>query len=226
MSEPGVGPTGITVVVADDHPMFRAGIAALVDSLPWATVAAEAGDGDAAVAAALQHRPDVLLVDLHMPGRNGLEVIRELAAAAPQVRCLVLTMVENDVTAAAALRAGARGYLLKGASRDEVTRALRAVANDEVILGPSVGPAVVARLAAGEDRLVPFPQLSPREREVLEQVARGLTNTQVGLRLHLSEKTVRNLVSAVLAKLPATTRAEAIARARDAGLGADGTAGW
>jgi DNA-binding NarL/FixJ family response regulator len=209
----------LAVVVADDHPMFRAGLAALVDALPWARVVGQAADGDEAVALALAHRPDVVLMDLHMPGTNGLEAIRRLAAELPSVACLVLTMVENDDTAAAALRAGARGYLLKGATREEITRALEAVGHGEVILGAAVGPAVLSRLAARSDRLTPFPQLTEREHEVLDLVARGLGNGEIARRVHLSEKTVRNVVSAVLSKLPAGSRPQAIAMARDAGMG-------
>ena len=199
--------------------MFRAGIAALVDALPGAAVVAQAADGDEAVALPLAERPDVVLMDLHMPGTNGLEAIRRLSADLPSAACLVLTMVENDDTVAAALRAGARGYLLKGASRDEIVRALEAVGHGEVILGAAVGPGVLARLVARSDRLTPFPQLTEREHEVLDLVARGLGNAQIAAKLYLSEKTVRNVVSSVLSKLPAETRAQAIAIARDAGLG-------
>jgi DNA-binding NarL/FixJ family response regulator len=207
------------VVVADDHPMFRAGIAALVDALPWAEVVGQAADGDEAVALAHAERPDVVLMDLHMPGTNGLEAIRRLAAELPEVACLVLTMVEHDDTVAAALRAGARGYLLKGATRDEITRALEAVAHGEVILGAAVAGAVMTRLLAGSARLTPFPQLTEREHEVLDLVARGLSNGDIARRLYLSEKTVRNVVSSVLTKLPAETRPQAMTMARDAGLG-------
>ena len=210
----------LKVLVADDHPMFRAGIAALVDALPWAEVVGQAADGDEALALALAEQPDVVLMDLHMPGTNGLEAIRRLTAELPSAACLVLTMVENDDTVAAALRAGARGYLLKGASRDEITRAMEAVANGEVIIGAAIASAVMTRLAAGTTRLTPFTQLTDREHEVLDLVARGLSNGDIARRLYLSEKTVRNVVSAVLTKLPADTRPHAIAMARDAGLGA------
>ncbi|MGY1663033.1 response regulator [Geodermatophilus sp. SYSU D00705] len=209
----------LSVLVADDHPMFREGIAALVDALPWARVVAQAADGDEAVALAVAERPDVVLMDLHMPGTNGLDAIRTLAAELPSAACLVLTMVENHDTVAAALRAGARGYLLKGASRQEITRALEAVGHGEVILGAAVGPAVLTRLMTRTARLTPFPQLTERENEVLDLVARGLSNGEIARRLYLSEKTVRNVVSTVLTKLPAESRPQAIAMARDAGLG-------
>ncbi len=209
----------LKVLVADDHPMFREGIAALVDSLPWARVVAQATDGEGAVAQALAEKPDVVLMDLHMPGMNGLDAIRRLQAELPSAACLVLTMVENDDTAAAALRAGARGYLLKGASREEITRALAAVANGEVILGAAVGAAVLTRLVSRSDRLTPFPQLTEREHEILDLLARGLSNAAIAGRLYLSEKTVRNVVSSLLMKLPAETRPQAIVMARDAGMG-------
>ena len=211
--------TDLTVLVVDDHPMFREGLTSVVDSLPWARVVGEAGDGEAAVAAALRTRPDVVLMDLQMPGTNGLEATRRLAAELPETAVVVLTMVENDEAVAAALRAGARGYLVKGASKQEITRALEAAAHGEVILGAGVGAGVLSRLVTRGDALAPFQQLSEREREVLDLVARGLTNAAIAQQLYLSEKTVRNVVSSILAKLPAASRAEAGARARDAGMG-------
>lgn len=218
-SEPArVQPVG--VVVADDHPMFRAGVAAVVESLPWATVLALVADGEQAVEQSLLLRPDVLLVDLHMPGLSGMDVISRLSTDLPDTACLVLTMVESQEAAAAALRAGARGYLLKGASRTDIVRALEAVAHGEVHLGAGVGSGLLSRLAGSGDGLLPLSHLTARQRDVLEQMARGLSNADIARALHLSEKTVRNIVSAVLAALPASSRSEAIARARDAGLGA------
>lgn len=207
------------VLVVDDHPMFRAGLVAVVDDLPWAEVVAEAGDGEEALARARELRPDIVLMDLQMPVRNGLEATRVLSEELPGTAVLVMTMVENDDAVTAALRAGARGYLVKGASRGQIVRALEAVADGEVILGAGVGRGVLGRLTASQDGLRPFPELSEREREVLDLMARGLDNRAVAQQLFLSEKTIRNIVSAVLAKTGTGTRAAAIAAARDAGLG-------
>ncbi|MGY1727924.1 response regulator [Geodermatophilus sp. SYSU D01062] len=207
-----------TVLVVDDHPLFRDGLVALVGSLPWAQVVAEAGDATGAVAAALEHRPDVVLMDLHVPGGNGLDATARITEALPDTAVLVLTMVENEDAVAAALRAGARGYLVKGASRAQIARAIEAVADGETILGRGVGSAL-AHLRPRGDALSAFPTLTDREREVLGLLAGGLSNGEIARRLFLSDKTVRNVVSAVFAKLEVGSRAEAVARARDAGLG-------
>jgi DNA-binding NarL/FixJ family response regulator len=207
-----------TVVVVDDHPMFRDGLVALVDSLEGTQVVAQAEDAEAAVAAALEHRPDVVLMDLHLPGGNGIDATARITADLPDTAVLVLTMVENEDAVAAALRAGARGYLVKGSSRAQIARALEAVAEGETVLGRGLG-AALARLSPRSDGLAAFPQLTEREREVLGLLATGASNGEIAGRLYLSEKTVRNVVSAVFAKLEVGSRAEAVARARDAGLG-------
>jgi DNA-binding NarL/FixJ family response regulator len=207
------------VLIVDDHPMFRAGLATVVDSVGWAEVVGQCEDGEEAVEAAVRLQPDVVLMDLQMPGVNGLDATRRIVADRPGTAVLVLTMVENDEAVASALRAGARGYLVKGASKEEITRALEAVAHGELILGAGVGAAVVARLVGGDDGLRPFPELTAREREVLDLVAAGQANGAIAGKLYLSEKTVRNLVSSILGKLGVSSRAEAVARARDAGLG-------
>ncbi len=216
--DPVTGDPVTTVLVVDDHPLFRDGLVALVDSLPWARVVGEAGDAGDAVTVALEHRPDVVLMDLHLPGGNGLEATARITQALPGTAVLVLTMVENEDAVAAALRAGARGYLVKGASRAQIARAIEAVADGETILGRGVGSAL-SRLDARSDGLAAFPQLTDREREVLGLLATGLANADIARRLYLSDKTVRNVVSTVFAKLGVGSRAEAVARARDAGLG-------
>ena len=211
-------PTPRTVVVVDDHPMFRDGLVALVDGIEWAVVVGQAERADDAVAVALEHRPDIVLMDLHLAHGNGLEATARITAQLPDTAVLVLTMVENDDAVAAALRAGARGYLVKGASRAQIRRALEAVADGETILGRGVGGAL-ARLSPEGDALSAFPSLTEREREVLGLLAAGLSNGDIARRLFLSEKTVRNVASTIFGKLEVSSRAEAVARARDAGLG-------
>ncbi len=207
-----------TVVVVDDHPMFRDGLVSLVESLDWAEVVGQAEDADTAVALVREMRPDIVLMDLHLTTGNGLDATARITADVPGTAVLVLTMVENDDAVAAALRAGARGYLVKGASRAQIRRALEAVADGETILGRGTAGAL-ARLSRGGDALSAFPGLSDREREVLGLLAAGLGNGEIAGRLYLSDKTVRNVVSAIFGKLQVSSRAEAVARARDAGLG-------
>jgi DNA-binding NarL/FixJ family response regulator len=181
---------------------------------------AEAASGEEAVAAVAEHSPDVVLMDLAMPGMGGVEATRRIAAEHPRTAVLVVTMNDDDASVFAALRAGARGYLVKEAAADDIARAVETVARGEAVLGARVSAQVLAA-AAGASRAPEqvFPQLTAREREVLELLARGYDNTRIGRHLGLSDKTVRNNVSMVLAKLPAATRAEAVAVARDAGLG-------
>ena len=209
----------IRVVIADDHPAFRAGLKVLLQD-SGLDVVAEAADGLAAVDAVVATRPDVALLDLQMPGLTGVEVTRRLQEVAPTTRVLVLTMIEADETVLAAIRAGAWGYLLKGAGQEEIERAVRAVADGQVVYGAGVAERVMAFFAARSGAVLgPFPQLSEREREVLTLAAQGCGNADIARRLFLSEKTVRNHVSSIFAKLGVTDRAQAVARARDAGLG-------
>ncbi len=211
----------LRVVIADDHPVFRHGLRTLLDASD-VDVVGEAADGAAAVAECLAHRPDVALLDLHMPELSGVEVTRRLAAECPGTAVLVLTMYDDDRTMLAAVRAGARGYLLKGAGQEEISRAVRAVAAGEMIYGAGVGERLMGALAdaAQAGAAVPFPELSPREREVLDLMARGDGNVSIARRLGLSEKTVRNHVSNIFLKLRVADRVQAVVRARDAGLGA------
>lgn len=218
----GDGPVDppIRVVVADDHPVYREGlVSALADR--GIEVVAEAADGTQAVEAACRHEPDVVLMDLSMPGTGGIEAITHLQVQRPGTPILVLTMSEDDESLFAALRAGARGYLLKGARGDDIARAVVTVFGGEMVVGAALSGRLVAALTdrKGGAQPPPFRQLTDREREILELVARGYDNHRIARHLVLSEKTVRNHVSLVLAKLPATTRAEAVALARDAGLG-------
>ncbi|MEV4221969.1 MULTISPECIES: response regulator transcription factor [unclassified Nonomuraea] len=211
------------VLLADDHPVYRDGLRMMLDSTGQVEVVGTAADGARAVALAAELRPDVVVLDLQMPGLDGLAAAERILAAAPGTGVLVLSMHEDDDTVLAAMRAGARGYLLKGADQTEILRAITAVAGGEVIFGQALAARVsgfFARLAGGDaPRAQPFPQLTAREREVLELIAAGLSNAEIAARLFLSPKTVRNNVSNVFAKLQVADRAQAIIRARDAGLG-------
>jgi DNA-binding NarL/FixJ family response regulator len=209
----------LRVVLADDHPMFRQGLRTLLEAL-GTSVVGEAATGPEAVASALACEPDVVLMDLHMPGGNGIEATRQIVRARPSTGVLVLTMFEDDDSVFAAMRAGARGYLLKGAAEEEIARAVAAVAAGEAIYGPTIARRVLAFFAASATRPVAaFPELTEREREVLELISRGRSNADIARELYVSDKTVRNHVSNIFAKLRVADRAEAIVRAREAGMG-------
>jgi DNA-binding NarL/FixJ family response regulator len=209
------------VVVADDHPVFRAGMVTVLDDLPDVEVVGQAADGEEAIAAVSAHSPDVVLMDLRMPGVGGLEATARIRVEHPDVAVVVLTMDSDDDSVFAALRAGARGYLLKESDVADIERAITGVARGEAVFGAGVAARVLSFFAAGRSTAAsPFPQLTPRELEVLELIAQGLDNPTIARRLVLSDKTVRNRVSDILAKLHARSRAEMVALARDAGLGA------
>lgn len=206
-------------VVADDHPVFRTGLRTLLEDL-GVEVVAEAGDGEEALEAVRRERPDVVLMDLQMPRLGGIEATRRLLADDPDARVLVLTMVADDDAVFAALQAGALGYLLKGAGQEEIGRALTAVSEGQAVYGADVARRVRTFFAAGQGVVArPFPELSDREREVLDLMAAGHPNAAIASRMYLSDKTVRNYITSVFAKLDVRDRAEAIVRARDAGLG-------
>jgi DNA-binding NarL/FixJ family response regulator len=209
----------IRVLIADDHPLVRDGLKAALAAQPEVQVVAEAATGSAAIREALLHRPDVVVMDLQMPDTNGVEATRELRRALPSAAVLVLTMFDDDDSVFAAMRAGARGYVLKGAEQHEIARAITAVAAGEAIFGPAVATRVLAYFATPPRASVPFPELTTREREVLDQLAAGRSNQQIAQRLALSAKTVANHLSAIFAKLQVADRTQAILRARDAGLG-------
>jgi DNA-binding NarL/FixJ family response regulator len=213
--------SAIRVVVVDDHPVYRDGVADALNDADDIEVVATAADGEAGVRAVEQHRPDVVLMDLRMPGGGGLPATAAIAATHPATAVVVLTMSDDDDSVFAALRAGARGYLLKESEGADIARAVRAAARSEAVFGPRIADRVLAFFASSRARssAVPFPELTDREREVLDLVAHGLSNAAIAARLFLSEKTVRNRVSDVLTKLHAASRAEAVALARDAGLG-------
>ncbi|EWT01192.1 LuxR family transcriptional regulator [Intrasporangium oryzae NRRL B-24470] len=213
----------IRVVLVDDHPVYRDGLAALLDSGDGIAVVGTAGDGREALAVVAAARPDVVVMDVQMPVMDGVEATRRITASTPGTGVVVLTMSEEDETLFLAIQAGARGYLLKGANQAQIVQAISAVAQGGVIFGPALARRIADFFAAGPARTggldEPFPQLTPREREVLDLVAAGRSNSQIASTLYLAPKTVRNNVSAIFAKLHVADRAEAIVRARDAGLG-------
>lgn len=215
----GVGEAPTRVMVVDDHPVFRDGLASLLEPLAGIEVVARAADGDEAVALAAEHRPDVVIMDVQMPRLNGIEATRQLVAADPSVGVLVLTMGEDDGTVLSALRAGARGYLRKGAEQEEIVRAVSTVHGGGVVFGASLAARIAEVLAPSRRPDRPFPELTERETEILDLIAAGRSNQQIAQTLFLASKTVRNNITNILAKLQATDRAEVIVRARDAGLG-------
>ncbi|MGH2735789.1 MAG: response regulator [Actinomycetota bacterium] len=209
------------VLIAEDHPMFRDGLRALLTSLPDVELVGEAEDGIQAVSMTEELQPDVVVMDLHMPGLNGIEATRRIARAHPHVGVLVLTMLEDDDSVFAAMRAGARGYMLKGATQQDILRAVESVARGEAIFAPTIARRVIDYFARPHGRGSVFPELTARENEILDLIARGRSNSVIANHLVLSEKTVRNHVSNIFAKLQVADRAEAIVRAREAGLGED-----
>lgn len=207
------------VVVVDDHPLYREGLVAVLESIDSVTVVAEAANGDDALNAIDEHEPDLVLMDLQMPGTNGIDATREATERHPGLAVLVLTMLEDDDTVSAALNAGARGYLVKGANRVQIRRAVEAVGEGHLVIGPSVADRLNVQLRGVAPPTAAFPGLTERENEVLTLLAQGLTNAAIAARLHLSPKTVRNYVSLLFAKLHVEDRGAAIAKARDAGVG-------
>jgi DNA-binding NarL/FixJ family response regulator len=207
--------SALRILVVDDHPLFRDGVTALLDSVADTEVVGTAGDGDAAVREATLTRPDVVLMDLSMPGTSGLEATRRIAKASPESAVLVLSMLDDDESVLAAMRAGARGYVLKGAGQEELLAAIRAVAAG----GAVFGAAVAGRMLAALDRPAPtspqFPELTEREAQVLSLMADGRDNRAIATELGVSAKTVANHVTHVLTKLQARDRVEAVLRARE-----------
>lgn len=212
----------IRVVLADDHPMYRYGLTAILEQAEAIDVVASVGDGAALVAAVNEHSPDVVVTDLSMPGLDGVTATTQLLRAQPELPILVVTMHEDDEHVFAALRAGARGYLVKGADGEEIVRAVHSVASGEAVYGGAVARRIVA-FYSGRQAESPaaraFPDLTPREREVLEQLATGCRNHEIARRLGMSEKTVRNHVSQVLTKLQVPDRTAAALRAQESGIG-------
>ncbi|MGI5184647.1 response regulator [Dactylosporangium sp. CA-152071] len=211
----------VRVLIVDDHAQFRAGLRALLATTGEVEVCGEAASGEEALTALARAQPDVVLLDLAMPGMGGIAATQRILEASPHVRVLVLSMADDDDSVFAALRAGARGYVLKGARRLEIIRAVKVVADGEAIFGPAIATRLMGYFA-NVDRDPPtpaIPGLTAREHEILAFVAQHLTNPQIAQRLGLSQKTVRNHVSNIFAKLQVADRAQAIDLAREAGLG-------
>lgn len=212
----------LRVLVVDDHPLYRDGLRALLTSLPGIELVGEAENGDAAIELAATLTPDVVLMDLSMPGRSGIDATRAITAHHPEIGVLVLTMFEDDDSVFNAMRAGARGYLLKDADREELARAIESTGHGGAIFGAGVARRVQTFFAASAGlRVDPFPDLTTREHEVLDRIARGESNGMIAAHLSISGKTVRNHVSTILGKLMVADRSQAIVRAREAGMGSE-----
>jgi DNA-binding NarL/FixJ family response regulator len=207
--------TPVRVVLADDHPMYRYGVAAVLATAPEIELVGEACDGAELLALVRAERPDVVLTDLAMPGLDGASACRQLLASEPELGVLVLSMHADDESLLSALRAGARGYLVKGADKAELIRAILAVADGQAVYGAAVARRITELFGASR-RAAPFPDLTPREREVLDLLADGARNSEIARQLGMTDKTVRNHVSAILMKLQVTDRTAAAIKARDA----------
>jgi DNA-binding NarL/FixJ family response regulator len=217
----------IRVLIADDHPVFRRGMRAILGAEPDTELVGEATDGEEAVALTLKLRPDVVLMDLNMPNVSGIEATRRILEENPETAVLMLTMFEDDKSIFAAIRAGAHGYVLKGADGAETLRAIHAAASGEAIFSPTITRRLTGYFAAPEGdpktaSAQAFPNLTEREHEILSLIAEGYTNNAIASRLYLSPKTVRNYVSSIFTKLEVSDRSQAIVQAREAGLGAKG----
>ena len=211
----------IRVLIADDHPLFRDGMHGLLDSVPDTEVVGEAASGEEAIMLAEALQPDVILMDIKMPGINGLQAMREILHTSPHIHILIVSMLEDDDSVFAAMRAGARGYVPKGSNQAEMLRAIRAVANGAAIFGPGIAQRLIGFCSASRPSVQSriFPELTESEAEILALIAQGRTNEEIAGQLMLSHKTVRNHVSNIFSKLQVADRAQAIIRARDAGLG-------
>ncbi len=211
----------VKVLIADDHALFREGLRAILSAAPDCEVVGEAADGEEAVAQALALQPDVILMDIQMPKQNGIEATRRVLKDQPKAGVIMLTMLEDDASVFVAMRAGAHGYILKGADKAEVLKTIRAVAAGEALFGPAIATRLMAffndlHLAMRAEQ--PFPELTDREREILALIAQGKNNAEIADRLTISPKTLSNHISNIFNKLQVADRAQAIVKARDAGI--------
>lgn len=210
----------LRVLIADDHPLFRHGIHEFLNLAPDIQVIGEVTSGEEAITQAEALQPDVILMDVNMPGVNGIEATRRIMHDSPHIRILVVTMFEDDGSVFAAMRAGARGYILKDAEKENILRAIQAVGNGEAIFSPTIATRLIDFFATQSSALPReiFPSLTEREREILQLIARGQSNADIARELSLSPKTIYNYVSNIFSKLQVADRAQAIIRAREAGL--------
>ena len=211
----------LRIAIADDHPLVRSGLRALLMAVEDLEVVGEAATGEEAVTLAASLQPDVMVMDIRMPGINGIEATRRIVQANPQIRILVVTLFEDDDSVFAALRAGARGYILKDANEVEVLRAIRAVSSGDAIFSATIAQRLIDFFASPRpaQAALPFPDLTDREREILTLIAQGRRNAEIAQSLVITTKTVRNYISSIFSKLQVVDRAQAIIRAREAGLG-------
>ncbi|HSG14801.1 MAG TPA: response regulator transcription factor [Anaerolineae bacterium] len=215
----------IRLLVADDHALFREGLQALFSATPGIEIVGEAANGDETVALAEKLQPDIILMDINMPGTDGIQATRWVLRANPTIGVIMVTMLEEDAALFSAMRAGARGYVLKGAHHEELLQTVRAVASGQVLFGPSTASRVMTLFQDIQADVKPslsgetFPELTPRELEVLELMAQGSNNSQIAKKLVITDKTVRNHITSIFGKLQVVDRAQAIIKARDAGLG-------
>ncbi len=212
----------VRILVVDDHKLFREGLIALLNAAPETEVLGEASTGKEAITQVETLAPDVVLMDIQMPDVNGIEATRRLLTDHPDVGVIMLTMLEDDNSLFAAMCAGARGYILKGADKAEVLRTIKAVAEGQALFGPAIAARLTTFFQKGaqiETAVIPFPELTDREREVLTLIAQGLSNNDIAAQLFISNKTVSNHISNIFNKLQVANRSQAIAKARDANLG-------
>jgi len=207
----------IRVLIADDHAIFRRGLHTALEIAPTVQVIGEAGDGQQAVEMAESLQPDVILMDIHMPGMSGLEAVRLIHSTSPRIAIIMITMFDDADTIFAAMQAGARGYLLKGTAPDSLVETVRLVSEGHVILAPGVAERLINYFAVPKpaETAALFPELTRRENEILRLMADGLTDSHIAIRLGLSVKTVRNHVSNILNKLQVATRTQAVLRLKE-----------
>ena len=209
----------IRILIVDDHTLFRDGLRALFGSLPDMDVLGEAAAGESAVSKAEELQPDIVLMDIQMPGLNGIEATRQITSTSPHIGVIIVTMFEDDDSVFAAMRAGARGYVLKGAGQGEMLRVIHAVARGEALFGPAIAARLAALFNTPQPHNTAFPELTAREVEVLDLLAQGKSSQEIAQQLVISRKTVRNHLSNIFSKLQVADRVQAIIRAREAGMG-------